>query len=78
MFDCENHFYDGAFQGYIDLARFNESRVSIDSKGTCHEIEFHGFKLFFVFHWDRPLFGFGVHHRGSVCAPVSSRSRVAG
>jgi hypothetical protein len=74
MSDCEEYFYDGAVQGFIDVAGFHESCVSLDSKGTCHQIVFHGFKFFFEFHWDWPLLGFGVHHRGPVCAPVSSRS----
>jgi hypothetical protein len=57
--DCEDRFYEGAFQGFTDLARFNESCVSIDSKGTCHEIKF-----FFVFHWDWPLFRFRCTSQG--------------
>jgi hypothetical protein len=47
MSDCEEHSYDGALQGFINVARFHESCVSIDSRGTCHEIVFHGFKFFF-------------------------------
>jgi hypothetical protein len=47
MSDCEEHFYDGALQGFIDVARFHESCVSIDSRGTCHEIVLHGFEFFF-------------------------------
>jgi hypothetical protein len=74
MSDYEEHFYDDALQGFIDVARFHESCVSLDSKGTCYEIVFRGSKFCFEFHWDRPLLGFGVHHRGPVCAPVSSRS----
>jgi hypothetical protein len=31
MSDCEEHFYDGAFQGFIDVPWFHESFVSIDS-----------------------------------------------
>ncbi|KAJ8579689.1 hypothetical protein M405DRAFT_114307 [Rhizopogon salebrosus TDB-379] len=77
MFDCEEYFYDGTLQGFIHVARFHEGCVLLNSKGTCHEIVFHGFKFFFELHWNRPLLGFGVRHRGPVCAPVSSRSRVA-
>jgi hypothetical protein len=45
MSDRKEHFYDGAFQGFIDAPQFHESFVSIDSKGTRHEIEFNGFKF---------------------------------
>jgi hypothetical protein len=50
MSDRKEHICDGAFQGFIDAPPVPRSFVSIDSKGTCHEIEFNGFK-FLCFIW---------------------------
>jgi hypothetical protein len=35
MSDRKEHFYDGTFQGFIDVPRFYKCFVSIDSKGKC-------------------------------------------
>jgi hypothetical protein len=35
MSDRKEHFYDGAFQGFIDVSLFYKCFVSMDSKGKC-------------------------------------------
>jgi hypothetical protein len=66
MPDCEEHFYHGTSQGFVDIFGFHESDVSVDPEGACHEIALHGFK-FIIISLGSATFGFGVHHGGFSC-----------
>jgi hypothetical protein len=69
MPDCEEHFYHGASQSFVDILGFHESDVSVDPEGACYEVALHGFK-FIIVSLGLATFGFGIHRGGFVCALV--------
>jgi hypothetical protein len=69
MLDCEDHFYHGSRQSFIDVPGFHGSVVLVDPEGHAMQSNFTDSNMFL---WDWPLFGFSVHHGGLVCALVSS------